>query len=85
MPDFVETIDIGAPAPNYNDGSDDLDSHALPTRGRQYLISQEIWIITLIKFRFKKIISIYWSITFHFVPFLFPSDKKLSRPCRYAK
>ena len=32
MPVFVETIDIGAPAPNYNDGSDDLDSPALPTR-----------------------------------------------------
>ena len=32
MPVFVETIEIGAPAPNNNDDSDDLDSPALPTR-----------------------------------------------------
>ena len=49
---FVETIDIGAPAPNYNDDSDDLESPASPTRGRQYLIAQEIRLITLIKYRF---------------------------------
>ena len=29
---FVETIDIGAPAPNFNENSDDLDSPDLPTR-----------------------------------------------------